>query len=595
MVCRGSAGRQIDFGKGNFHVRVTGPGRRKPTAARLRSAALLAIATLLAAPLQAQTASQITPREFTPELQRLRGSVVFTGQPGTQAPPGSEAIGITLSGVDLQNPLPQMAGANRAYVDRLTRGRIPVSELFEATAALEAAYADAGYVLARVVLPQQSLRDGGRLRVVVVNGFVETVDTSNVDPNIRRRIDQLTASLVNRPGLTREELERQLLLAGDIPGTALRSAIAAGEAQGATVIGVDPEYRLITGFVGFGNPSSTELGEFNLNTGIEINSPFKLGETLYARLSGAPEKLFSEDPRSRVFALGAAVPVGISGASVNVEATFSDTMPDDAAAPTRSDFDRQSFRFFYPWKRGRILNVTGQAMLDLQQEEQALIGGGTIFRDQLTILRAGANMSLLLPDRSFTQAALVLSRGIDAFGARTAAEAAGGPPLSRAGADATFTKLVGSASHQRDLSERIALSVTGRFQTSFGRPLVNSEQFGLVGGSELSSFDNGALRGDSGAVVRAELSTRFDSTISELPVSFSPYVFAGYGVAKLENPTALEQSITKAASYGIGLDVASSMNSSFRSGSMRIEYGIGTRDDATPDEKRFSISGTFRF
>ena len=111
----------------------------------------------------------------------------------------------------------------------------------------------------------------------------------------------------------------------------------------------------------------------------------------------------------------------------------------------------------------------------------------------------------------------------------------------------------------------------------------------------MSSFDNGALRGDSGAVVRAELSTRFDSTISELPVSFSPYVFAGYGVAKLENPTALEQSITKAASYGIGLDVASSMNSSFRSGSMRIEYGIGTRDDATPDEKRFSISGTFRF
>ncbi|MGR3583497.1 MAG: hypothetical protein ACU0B8_04510, partial [Pseudooceanicola nanhaiensis] len=65
-------------------MRVTGPGRRKPTAARLRSAALLAIATLLAAPVQAQTASQITPREFTPELQRLRGSVVFTGQPGTQ-------------------------------------------------------------------------------------------------------------------------------------------------------------------------------------------------------------------------------------------------------------------------------------------------------------------------------------------------------------------------------------------------------------------------------------------------------------------------------------------------------------------------------
>jgi len=560
------------------------------------AAALMLAATMSAAvPALAQTASQITPQEFTPELQRLRGSVVFTGQPGTQAPPGSESIGVTLSGVDLQDALPEMAAANRAYVARLTRGRIPVSELFEATADLEAAYAEEGYVLARVVLPQQSLSDGGRLRVVVVNGFVEDIDTTRVAPNIRPRVQQLTAPLVNRRGLTRAELERQLLLAGDIPGTALRSAIAAGRAQGATVIGIDPEYRLVTGFVGFGNPSSTELGEFNLNAGIELNSPFRLGETLYARLSGAPEGLLSADPRSRVFALGAAVPVGISGANLNLEATFSDTMPDNATAPTRSSFDRQSVRFFYPWRRGRLLNITGQVMLDLQQEDQDLVGGGAVFRDRLTVLRAGANMSFLHPGKSFSQAGLVLSRGIDAFGARTAADAAGGTPLSRAGADATFTKLVGSAAHRRDLTDRIALAVAGRFQTSFGDPLVNSEQFSLVGGSELSSFDNGALRGDSGWVVRAEVSTRFDSTFANMPVSFSPYVFAGYGMAKLENPTALEQSITKAASYGIGVDVASSMNSSFRSSSVRIEYGIGTRDDATPDEKRFSISGTFRF
>lgn len=137
--------------------------------------------------------------------------------------------------------------------------------------------------------------------------------------------------------------------------------------------------------------------------------------------------------------------------------------------------------------------------------------------------------------------------------------------------------------------------MTGRVQTSFGDPLVNSEQFSLVGGSELSSFDNGALRGDSGWVVRAELSTRFDSAVAKMPLAISPYVFAGYGMALLENPTALEQRKTKAASYGIGVDLASSMNSSFRSSSVRIEYGIGTRDDATSDEKRFSISGTFRF
>ena len=48
---------------------------------------------------QAQTASSVTPESFQPPLRNLSGAVVLTGQTGTQAPPGSDQIGITLSGV----------------------------------------------------------------------------------------------------------------------------------------------------------------------------------------------------------------------------------------------------------------------------------------------------------------------------------------------------------------------------------------------------------------------------------------------------------------------------------------------------------------
>ncbi|WP_375175972.1 ShlB/FhaC/HecB family hemolysin secretion/activation protein [Pseudooceanicola sp.] len=553
-------------------------------------------AVALGAPALAQTtAADVTPESFTPSLQRLNGAVVFTGRVGTSAPAGSDAIGITLSGVSLANPLPQMAAANQAYVDRLTRGRIPVSELFEATSDLEAAYADAGFILSRVVLPQQQLRDGGQLQVRVVNGYVEKIDTTQVPENIRPRIDALTSGLVDRRGLSQAELERKLLLAGDVPGTALRSALAPGSDTGATVIGLDPEYKTITGFVGFNNEAGSQLGGASLDFGIDANSAFGLGETLYARLSAAPQGVFSNNPRSRVLAFGGVLPVGTSGASVNLEFTVSDTTPDNPLAPTRSDFDRQSLRVLYPFIRGRQLNLSGQLALDLQQDRQAVLGGADIYRDRLTVLRATANLTYLGENNAFTSADMTLSQGIDAFGARTLADVGGGTPLSRAGADATFTKLAAGFSHNRRLSENLSLALSGKAQTSFGQALPGSEQFSLVGNAALSSFDSGGLKGDSGWLLRAELSTSMDTQAADLPLRLSPYLFLAGGVAYLDQPTALEQARTSAVAYGIGIDIFSSRNSSFRSSSIRIELGRGERNDAVPDDNRFSISGTFRF
>lgn len=542
------------------------------------------------------TASEITPEEFRPELRNLDGSVVFTGQAGTQAPPGSEDIGITLGDVNLQEALPEMAEANNAYVQRLTRGRIPVSELFAATADLEAAYAEAGYVLARVVLQQQTLRNGGTLDVVVVNGYVEKVDTSNVPENINERVKRLTARLINQRGLTRAELERQLLLAGDLPGTAMRSALARGDEPGATVIALEANYRPVTGFVGFGNPTGSDLGAVTLKFGAELNSVLGFGETIYFRLSGAPDNALSSDPRSRIFALGATVPLGNDGTVLNLEATTSDTTPDDSTAPTRSNFDRQSVRLIHPFLRGRQFNLSAQLALDVTQDSQDVRGGARVFEDRLTTLRAGLDLAYVHGGGAVTQGNLVVSQGLDALGSRSAADAAASAvPLSRAGADSDFTKLAGSLVHERDLTDSVSLLVAGRFQTSFGNPLVTSEQFSLVGPQELSTFDSGSLRGDSGWVVRSELSTDFETSIGEMPVTMSPYVFAGLGYARLENPTAVEQAETEAQAYGIGLDLFTRTDSNFRSSSIRIEFGRGERDDSSSDDNRFSIVGNFRF
>lgn len=542
-------------------------------------------------------ASSVTPENFSPPLQNLDGAVVFSGATGTTAPEGSERIGITLSGVNLKDGLPQMAQANAALEARLTRGRIPVSELFNAVSALEEAYANAGFVLARVVLPQQSLRDGGVLSVVVVSGFIETVDTASVPPEVQRRLDQLTAPLLNRTELTLAELERQLLLAGDTAGIALGTALGAGRSPGGTVLTLDPEYQKITGFVGFDNNASDDLGGFTLNAGVEFNSPFSYGETIYLRASGSPKQLFGSDPQYRVLAGGFVMPLGGSGLALNGEFTTSDTTPDVIASPTRSNFDRQSLRLIYPAIRSRQLNVTTQFSIDSQQDTQDLITGGgpiPIYEDKITVLRFGGSLNYLHEDGAFSDVGVVLSRGIDALGARSLADVGLGTPLSRQGADAEFTKLNLSGFHQRALSDKVVFSFTGRAQFSFGDSLVTSEQFGLTGPRELSGFDSGELRGDNGWLVRAEVAHQTPTTLASTPVVMSPYIFVAAGSISIEQPTIVENARESAHSFGIGLDILTQHKSRFRAGSVRLELAKGERKHGS-DQTRFSITSNFRF
>jgi hemolysin activation/secretion protein len=540
-----------------------------------------------------QTASEVTPDNFLPPLQKLNGTLVFSGEAGTQAPEGSETIGITLSDVTIEGALPAMSDANTAFRDRLTGGRVPVSELFDATAALEEAYANAGLVLTRIVLPQQSLRDGGVLKVTVVNGFVETVDNAAVPDAVRGRLDALTVPLVDRAGITLRELERQLLLAGDASGVALSTALAAGTRPGGTVLALDAQFRQITGFVGADNFASDDIGRPTINLGVEANSLLGLGETFYGRLTASPDGALSDSPRYRVGAVGALFPVGSSGMTLNAELTSSRSNPPSDVVDTTSEFDRQSLRLIYPAIRSRDVNLSLQATLDHQTDRQEIVvssSSATIYRDDITVLRLGGNASQQHDAGAMTEGGLTLSQGLDIFGARSG----DATPLSRQGAGPVFTKLNASVRHQRPLNKKLSFSISGRAQTAFGDALVTSEQFGIVGAGDLSTFDSGILRGDSGYVVRSEAAMPVQTVLAGRNAVFAPYAFAGFGAVSIAQPTALEQKTVKATSFGVGFDLVLQGNSPFRADTIRVEFGKGSRDDGD-DENRFSISGNIRF
>ncbi|OMP68894.1 ShlB/FhaC/HecB family hemolysin secretion/activation protein, partial [Agrobacterium tumefaciens] len=507
---------------------------------------------LAAMPAFAQTASQITQESYAPPVVRaVEGGLRLPASSGPDAPKGAERLHVTPSGLAVEGGLPEL-GAKMTAVEASLKGKRGTgADLFAAARQLEEAYSKAGYLLVRVTLPAQTIKDGKPLRLVITNGQVEAIDASYLPPVVRSRVERVLAPLVGRKGITRAELERRLLLAGDTPGVMLKSTLKAGTKPGMTVIVVDGRYDGISTTVTMDNSLAKNLGTYTIGLGADFNSLLGLGEVGYLRLSGYPgvnDDVFSDDPRNRQVIAGFTLPLGTDGAWLNMEGVDSQTHPTSNLAYTMVDhYQRLSTKLGYSWIRARDLDTSSVLSFDTTQETQKLDLGGirSVFtEDQLRVLRLTQSGDIMTSWGGQLSGSLTASFGINAFGARSATTDL---PLSRDGAQPEFRKLEASASYSQSLAaDRMRVSVAAKAQTSFGGALASSEQFGLGGFDWLSAFDGGKLEGDAGAAMRTERS--FPVSFNLMPALGSvaaPYVFAAAGLSKLEQPSAVERAITR--------------------------------------------------
>src|SRR5262245_66240400 len=97
-------------------------------------------------------------------------------------------------------------------------------------------------------------------------------------------------------------------------------------------------------------------------------------------------------------------------------------------------------------------------------------------------IRASVDGAWRLPEVDTTIAfGATVSRGLNALGARTLADATPELPLSRQGADAVFTKLNLGLAITKNLPSDFFVASTSFAQSSFRRPLVTSGPFRILG------------------------------------------------------------------------------------------------------------------
>ena len=198
---------------------------------RLYIAVSIAMISLGHAKAQVVVPSQIVPPVIAP--QPSRDNTQPFSEPATPTPQATaDALPVIIGQVDLQGGFAELQNANDDFVARIAHKTMTVAELFTAANELEQTYARRGYVLARVIVPPQTITANGPIHILVIDGFIEDVDLSRVPLRLRGLVHQRLEPLIGRRHLSQAVLERHLLLSGELGGLRLRSALKRGRSSG---------------------------------------------------------------------------------------------------------------------------------------------------------------------------------------------------------------------------------------------------------------------------------------------------------------------------------------------------------------------------
>ena len=550
----------------------------------------------------AQTAAPITvvPPSIIPAPAERVEPPEFPTTGALEAPKGSGGLAFVPSTIGVEGGFAELAGQTAAIVGPLEGRRDTLTQIYAAASEVQAAYARAGYVLARVSVPPQDLRDGAPVRFTVIDGFVERLDVSQLPQRIQRPLKARLGHLVKLRHMRLTTIEQALALAADLPGITLRSTLSRGDQPGGTVLEIDGRHALVSGAIGADNAFDPSLQTYGINAQFSLNSAFGRGEQIYAlAVSGYDlSRIFASDARVRVLGGGVIVPFARGRLMVNPEVTFARTAPAHVVGSPRTigTLRRVSLRSEYVLARRRAgRSAVSLAIEQIDERNDLPDVGVALSRDRYAVMRLGIAVSRDRPGVSNVTASVQLSQGLGDFAAISQNEAlASGVPFTRAGSGTGFTHFNASARGDFVLGHAFDLALTASGQASFGQAQFRAEQFSLEGGDGLSAYVGGITSVDEGFVARAQVNGRIGQNVLGAGSLILPYIFGSGGFGRLAAPTGPERTHARfsAGNVGIGVRIVPGA----RLPAIALEYAHGFSGYAQLDRiDRINASINLRF
>ncbi|QQN74291.1 ShlB/FhaC/HecB family hemolysin secretion/activation protein [Croceicoccus sp. YJ47] len=480
--------------------------------------------------------SRVVPEAIAPPLPEIGRDTIDPRRADIVGLPGrADDLSVTLSSIHVAGLRPRYRKQVDALVAPLVDVRVKVSRLYALAGEIEAIFARDGHILTRVVVPPQALADGGDLRLEIVEGFIEGIDTGGLPRRVRGAVSAPLTRLVKRPGITLPEIERQLLLAGRAAGVTLRSALVAGQEAGGTRLVLEAGWKPVSGTVTIDNRPGDVYDNAKIDGLVAINGVLGTGERIYGYLSTAPDlALTSASPLRRIFGAGFDMPIGGGGLVFHVDGITADINPRTPANVARliGTFERFGAGLRYPVVLRRREQLDVDLSLEAVREIQTLPQFATdLSRDRLRTVSLAVNWRRSRGAATQAGLRIGLAQGLDALGARTVDASASGIPLSRLGARPDYTALRAESELSSPLGRGFRGSLFLRTQISASGPLPAAAQFSLDAQDAVAGYSLGALNVDEGTTVRGELAR---TVLQERSFAVSPYLLAAYGHGRLK-------------------------------------------------------------
>jgi hemolysin activation/secretion protein len=393
---------------------------------------------------------------------------------------------ITLTGLEVLRPS-DFADIFDLYVGRT----LSPGALAGLTDALVERARARGFVLASATIPAQPLT-AGILRVEINEGRLDAV---RLRGGTNSAVEAALRPLVGRGPVRLTELERRLLIAGDIDGIWLRRSRVVEEG-GRRILEVDIRPDRFAATLGLDNSGSRPIG------------PIQADMVLRASQLLAPDDLLTitqlltptEPAEFGYLRARYSKRVSPAGTELAISASLARTQPGSYLSGRGIEGTSWTLRAeaLHPLLRRRDASLWLSGELGLRrirQDRFDLLAR----RDRLTVARVGVNGFAQVAGGRL-RAGATLSQGLDLFDATRF----GDPLASRRDADGTFTA-VGTWG---DWTRAITATLTGHVAVASqlaAQPLLVSEEVGLGGGSFLRAYDYSERSGDRGTMASAEL------------------------------------------------------------------------------------------
>lgn len=388
------------------------------------------------------------------------------------------------------------------------------TELRQLTDAVAEAARQRGYILATAWIPEQALV-GGMLRVRVDEGAIDDVRVEGSDdPAIRAQLQRL----IGRGPITLDALQREVLLADDLPGVRIRGTRFENDGQRRVLV-VDARRQDFSGLALVTTDGTRPVGPVRARIDLNANgliSPRDRVDLSYTMSPIDPDELKFFNARYSVI-------VNDHGTLLGLLGSYSQTEPGAYLADRQIEGEawQGGIRLRHPLMRSQQRSLWLEASAELQDLRQDR--AGVLSRhDRIALARVGFYGYAPLAGGTL-QGRATVSRGFDVLGATRL----GDPLASRTDASSEFTSLLWWLGWQRGLAKRVTLSLaaSGQFASD---PLLIGESFALGGNAFLRGYDFSQRVGDQGIAGVGELRYDWPDALGLVP-NVQLYAFADGG------------------------------------------------------------------